>query len=162
VNVKQVNEPASAPIQSSYEGRLMMLPTGQVLWSSDVGDVQIYTPKGKPVKAAIPKLKKIPATLTRGSTNNVAKGFGFNGLTYGGYYGDDVQTSTNYPLLRIINNSTGHVCYAKTHDHNTMGISDGSANKTKFDVPNSCETGASMAEIVVNGIASNQKAVTVN
>ncbi|HWA04527.1 MAG TPA: kelch repeat-containing protein [Rhizomicrobium sp.] len=162
VNIKQVSEPASASIQASWEARMLVLPTGEVLWSSDVGDVQIYTPKGKPVKAAIPKLKKIPATLTRGSTNNVAKGFGFNGLTFGGYYGDDVQTSTNYPLIRITNNSTGHVCYAKTHDHNSMGISDGSANTTKFDVPNSCETGASTAQVVVNGIASKAKAVTVN
>jgi hypothetical protein len=159
--ITQVNEPASAASQSSYEGRLMMLPTGQVLWSSDVGDVQIYTPKGKTVKSAIPKLS-IPASLTVGSNNNKAKGKGFNGASYGGYYGDDAQMSTNYPLIRFTNNSSGHVCYAKTHDYNTGVGNGGNKSKAQFDIPGSCETGASTAQVVVNGIASKPVAVTLN
>jgi len=163
VNIKQVNEPASAGSQSSYEGRFVMLPTGEALWGSDVGDVEIYTPKGKPAKAAVPKLKTIPATLTRGSTNNVAKGKGFNGKTYGASYGDDAQMSTNYPLVRITNNSTGHVFYARTHDHSTMGVATGSAIvSTNFDVPSGMETGASSLVVVANGIPSNPVSVTVN
>jgi hypothetical protein len=160
--IKQVNEPASAASQASYEGRLMMLPTGEALWSSDVGDVQIYTPKGKPASNAIPKIKKVKASLSVGSSNNKITGFGFNGLSYGGYYGDDAQMSTNYPLVRFTNVSSGHVCYARTHDHATMGISDGTLTSTKFDIPNSCETGASNVQVVVNGIASKAKAVTLN
>lgn len=162
VKIAQVNEPASASSQSSWESRMLVLPTGEVLWSSDVGDVQIYTPQGKPAKNAIPKIKKVAKTLTRGSTNNKVTGFGFNGLTFGGYYGDDVQTSTNYPLVRFINAASGHVCYGKTHDHATMGISDGTLTSTQFDIPNACEAGASTMEVVVNGIASPGKAVTLN
>lgn len=161
VTMKQVNEPASAAQQSSYEGRLIPLPTGQVLWSSDVGDVQIYTPQGKPNKKAIPTVKKVPATLTRGSVDNIVKGKGFNGVSYGAYYGDDVQTSTNYPLVRFTNNSTGHVCYAKTHGYAT-GISDGSITTAKYDIPAGCEAGPSTLEVVVNGVASKAKATTLN
>jgi hypothetical protein len=159
----QVSEPASASAQSSYEGRLSILPTGQALWASDIGDVQIYTPKKcNPVKASKPKIKTVATSLTVGSTNNVVKGKGFQGLTFGGYYGDDAQMSTNYPLVRFTNNSTGHVCYARTHDHSRMGISNGGTSTTKFDIPAGCETGASTLEVVVNGVPSAGTAVTLN
>jgi hypothetical protein len=161
ITIKQVNEPASAPSQTSYESRMLVLPTGEVLWSSDVGDVEIYTPKGAPAKAAIPIVKAIPANLTRGSTNNVVKGKGFNGLTYGGYYGDDVQTSSNYPIVRFTNVASGHVCYAKTHNYAT-GISDGSVTTAKYDIPAGCEAGASTLQVVVNGVASKAKSTTLN
>ncbi|HVU19724.1 MAG TPA: hypothetical protein VHE09_03270 [Rhizomicrobium sp.] len=161
LKISQVDEPASASSQSSWESRMLVLPTGEVLWSSDVGDVEIYTPVGKPVAAAKPKVKNVSTTLTRGSTSNNISGKGFNGVSYGGYYGDDVQTSSNYPLVRFINNSTSHVCYAKTYNYAT-GLSDGSVTTAKFDIPNSCESGASKLEVVVNGVASKAKDVTLN
>jgi hypothetical protein len=161
VTITQVDEPASAASQSSWESRMTVLPTGEVLWSSDVGDVQIYTPKGKPNKKAIPTISSVSKTLTRGTTNNAISGVGFNGVSYGGYYGDDVQTSSNYPLVRFINNASGHVCYAKTHNYAT-GISDGSVTNAQFDIPNACESGKSKLEVVVNGIASKAKKVTLN
>ena len=161
VNITQVDEPASAAIQSSWQSRLVMLPTGQALWSSDVGDVQIYTAQGKPNKKAIPAISTVSKSLTRGSTNNAISGLGFNGVSYGGYYGDDVQTSSNYPLVRFTNNGTGHVCYAKTHNYAT-GISDGSVTNAQFDIPAGCESGKSKLEVVVNGIASKAKKVTLN
>ncbi len=161
VTVKQVNEPASAPNQSSYEGRFLMLPTGQVLWTSDVNDVQIYTPKGKAKAAWAPKIKGVAATLSVGSNNNKLKGKNLNGFTFGGYYGDDAEMSTNYPIIRITNTGTGHVCYARTHDHSTMGISNGSPGSTKFDIPAGCETGASTLEVIANGIASTSASVTL-
>src|SRR5262249_43876816 len=151
VSITQVSEPSTAPIQSSYEGRLLILPSGQALWGSDVGDVEVYSPKGKAPRNAIPKIKRVALSLNVGSTNNNIKGFGFNGLTFGGYYGDDAQMSTNWPIVRITNTGSGHVCYARTHDHATMGISDGTLTSTKFDIPNSCETGASTLQVVVNG-----------
>jgi hypothetical protein len=162
VSITQVSEPSTAPLQSSYEGRLLILPTGQALWGSDVGDVEVYTPKGRAPRNAVPKIKHVSLTLAVGSTNNNIKGFGFNGLTFGGYYGDDAQMSTNYPLVRITNTGSGHVCFARTHDHATMGISDGTLTSTKFDIPNSCETGASTLQVVVNGIPSKAKAVSLH
>ncbi|MEI9932260.1 MAG: hypothetical protein WDM89_17380 [Rhizomicrobium sp.] len=89
-------------------------------------------------------------TLTHGSTNNAISGVGFNGVSYGGYYGDDVQESSNYPIVRITNNGTSHVCYGSSHNYAT-GISDGSVTNAQFDIPGSCETGASKLQVVVNG-----------
>ena len=46
------------------------------------------------------------------------------------------MTYTNYPLVRITNNNTGHVFYARTHDHSSMGVATGNmAVSTNFDVP---------------------------
>ena len=159
VKITQVNEPDSAPVQSSYEGRLMLLPTGEVLWGSDVGDVEIYTPVGAPAKNSIPVITGSPTTVTVGSSNNAISGTGFNGLSFGGYYGDDAQMATNFPLVRITNKATGHVCYARTHDHSAMGISTGATTSTQFDVPASCEKGASRVQVVANGVASVSKKI---
>ncbi len=160
VTITQVNEPASAASQNSYEGRLSMLPSGQALWASDIGDVQIYTPQGNPARNAVPAIVGVAAVIHRGSTNNEVDGTGFNGLSFGGYYGDDVQETTNYPLVRFTNNATGHVCYAKTHDY-VSGISNGATTSAQFDVPNSCEKGKSKMVVVVNGIPSKPKAVKI-
>ena len=73
-----------------------------------------------------------------------------------------MQTATNYPLVRITNNSTGHVFYARTHDHSTMGVATGNTTvSTNFDVPSSMEKGASQLEVVANGIPSQPVSVTV-
>lgn len=163
VSQVQVSEPSSAASQSSYEGRLVMLPTGQALWSSDVGDVQIYTPSAARVAAGTkPKIKHAKAAFTVGTKNYKVSGLGFNGKTFGGYYGDDAQMATNFPLVRFTNNSSHHVCYARTHNFSKMGIDDGTLTASKFDVPASCETGASSMEVVVNGVASKKKDVTLN
>lgn len=77
-------------------------------------------------------------------------------------YGDDVQTATNYPLVRITNTSTGHVLYCRTHHFSFMGVATG-RNKvsTQFDVPSRIEKSASSLVAVTNGIASSPVSVTV-
>ncbi|HEY1962965.1 MAG TPA: hypothetical protein VGG69_11140 [Rhizomicrobium sp.] len=150
----QVSEPADAPNIASFEGRMLVLPTGQILWSSDTGDVEVYTPRGTPKDTWRPTISSAPTKAKLGSKNNVVHGTMFNGLSLGASYGDDAQMSTNYPLVRITNNATGHVCYARTHDHATMGISDGGTTSTRFDVPATCEAGVSKLQVIANGIAS--------
>jgi hypothetical protein len=77
--------------------------------------------------------------------------------------GDEFDSHTNYPLVRITNKSTNHVFYARTHDHSTMGVQTGKTPvSTNFDVPSGAETGASKLEVVANGIPSKPVDVTVN
>jgi hypothetical protein len=144
---------------------MLVLPTGQILWSAKHDavhhEIDIYTPAGHPEDAWRPVVNDVKAALKRGSTNNRIKGANFNGFTYGSAYGGVSQMSTNYPLVRITNTASGHVCYARTHDHNRMGIADGTASSTKFDLPAACEAGASRLEIVANGIASKPVNVTL-
>ena len=77
--------------------------------------------------------------------------------------GDDAQAASNYPLVRITNTATGHVFYARTHNHTSMGVATGSLIvTTHFDVPAGIELGASQLVVVANGIASNPVSVVIN
>lgn len=159
----RVSEPAQAPDMSSYEGRMMILPTGQIFWTSDQGDIEIYTTTYKGNADWAPVIAKSPKKVVRGKANYAVSGIRFNGLTEGSGYGDDAQSYTNYPLVRITNKATGHVCYARTHDHSVMGINGPEdPTSTRFDVPASCEAGAGTLEVVANGMASPAVKVTVN
>jgi len=58
------------------------------------------------------------------------------GLSQANAFGDELETSTNYPLVRIRNGGTGDVFYARTHDHSSMAVATGSQTvSTNFDVP---------------------------
>lgn len=139
-------------------GCLMVLPTGQVL----VGGTEVYNSTGTYSPAWAPAILKAPATVVRGSTYKIY-GTQFNGLSQAASFGDEYQTATNYPLVRITNNSTGHVFYAKTHDHSTMAVATGTKVVfTNFDVPAGMETGASSLVVVANGIPSQPVNITVN
>jgi hypothetical protein len=137
----------------------MVLPTGEVLVGG--GTTALYTTSGTYQTSWRPAISSSPSSVTRGSTYPIS-GTQFNGLSQAASFGDELETATNYPLVRITNNSTHHVFYAKTHDHSTMGVATGSATvSTNFDVPASAETGASILEVVANGIPSVAVNVTV-
>jgi hypothetical protein len=139
---------------------LLVLPTGEVIVAG--ATVRIYTSSGQPSAAWAPTISMFPATVTRGSTYAIS-GTQFNGLSQAAAYGDEEQTNTNYPLVRITNQATGHVFYARTHDHSTMAVATGNAVvSTNFDVPSGMETGPGTLEVVANGIASASVSVTVN
>jgi hypothetical protein len=147
---------------SSFQGRMLVLPTGQILFTSESPTVQIYTPSGTFQSAWRPTVTSVASTLAPGSTNNSISGTQFNGLSQGAMYGDDAQAATNYPLVRITNNATGHVFYAKTHNHSTMGVATGGTIvSTQFDVPSNTEGGASTLQVVVNGIPSAGTSVNI-
>ena len=84
----------------------------------------------------------------------VISGHRFNGMSQGAAYGDDQQSATNYPLVRITNNATGHVFYSRTHDHSSMAVAFNGRVSTHFDVPATQEPGPSQLVVVANGILS--------
>jgi hypothetical protein len=86
--------------------------------------------------------------------NYTVSGTQFNGLTQGAAFGDDAQSATNYPLVRIRNDATGHIFYSFTYDFSTMAVATGSKTvSTTVDVLSE-ETGASTMEVIANGIPS--------
>ena len=138
---------------------ILMLPTGQVFAEGSV--VEVYNPKGTYNPSWAPVITASPKTVTRGSTYKIS-GQQFNGLSQAAAFGDEDETATNYPLVRITNKSSHHVFYAKTHDHSSMGVATGTTTVfTNFDVPAAAETGASTIEVVANGIPSKKVNVTV-
>jgi hypothetical protein len=141
-------------------GSLLVLPTGEVLVGGS--PTEVYASSGTYLPAWAPTITNVPAKVVRGSTYKIS-GTQFNGLSQAAAFGDEFETSTNYPLVRITNKSTGHVFYAKTHDHSTMAVATGTALvSTNFDVPAGMEMGACSLEVVANGIPSLAVSITVN
>ncbi|MDP9111665.1 MAG: hypothetical protein M3M96_08535 [Candidatus Eremiobacteraeota bacterium] len=146
---------------STYNLRLLLLPTGQVLETNGSNDVEIYTPNVAPDQSIAPSISAVPSTISHGNTYTVS-GLRFNGFTQANAYGDDAQAATNYPLVEIVNAATGHVFFARTHDHSSMAVASQAAVSTRFDVPSGIELGASKLFVIANGIKSTPVSVTVN
>ncbi|MEP6741158.1 MAG: DUF11 domain-containing protein, partial [bacterium] len=156
-NLTQVTDGPNAASLISYQGRFLLLPTGEVLFTSEPNTgVSVYSNGGSPQNAWRPIITAAPANVGPGNTYAIS-GKQFNGFSEGASYGDDAQMSTNYPLVRIINHATGHVFYARTHDHSRMGVEPVGSNEivtTQFDTPVGMESGPSDLVVVANGIPS--------
>jgi hypothetical protein len=154
----QVPGPPNAPNDGSFYGNMLVLPTGQILLTDFSGDIELYNPtitgKDRDFQRRIaPLVLHTPHVLARGGSYQI-DGIGFNGVTQGAFYGDDVQAATNFPLVRITNLNTSHVFYSRTRDHSSMGVASDAIVSTHFKVPEVEESGPSVLEVVANGIAS--------
>ncbi len=159
-SLKPVPGPPNAPSDSSYYGNMLVMPTGQILFTDFSDDVEIYTGSGTYNPAWAPRIQSAPAVVRPGGSYSIS-GHLFNGMSQGAAYGDDVQAATNYPLVRITNQATRHVFYSRTHDHSSMAVAFGGLVSTHFDVPSEQEPGPSELVVVANGIPSDPVPVYV-
>ena len=158
-SLTEISPAPNASNDSSYYGNMLVLPTGQILFT-DFFFVSVYNPTGTYNPAWAPRIQSAPATVSPGGSYAIS-GMRFNGMSQGAAYGDDQQSATNYPLVRITNNATGHVFYSRTHDHSSMAVAFNGLVSTHFDVPATQELGPSQLVVVANGIPSAPVAVTV-
>ena len=157
-DLQQVPGPPNAPFDGSFFGNMLVLPTGQILLTDFSGDIELYNPTisgnhREFQRTIAPVVLHMPPVLARGASYQI-DGTGFNGVTQGAFYGDDVQAATNFPLVRITSLITKHVFYSRTHDHSSMAVASDAIVSTHFDVPAAQESGPSVLEVVANGIAS--------
>jgi hypothetical protein len=158
-HLSQVPGPPNAPVDGSYYGNMLVLPTGQILFTDFSGDIELYNPTIAPEdrefqRRIAPVILDAPQVLSRGGSYEIY-GVGFNGVTQGAFYGDDVQAATNFPLVRITNLKTSHVFYSRTHDHSSMAVASDRVVSTHFDVPAAQERGPGLLQVVANGVASS-------
>lgn len=154
--------PGNCPSATSFEGHLMALPTGQIMFTDFSATVEIYTPA--PGASAVSHKPRVIAqgpvqTFTANGQNNLVTGLNLNGFSQNTGYGDDYQGDTNYPLVRLTSLSTGTVYYATTHDDSSHSIDPAAPPMTTmFDLPAGMPTGPSIyykVEVVASGIPSN-------
>jgi hypothetical protein len=162
-NLTEVPGPPNAPGDPSFVGHMVILPTGEVLFTDFSNDVEVYTAGGKYLPAWAPTIKpgSYPNPIIAGSKNNPIAGTQFNGLSQGAAYGDDNQSATNYPLVRFTqllssSSSPVNVRYGTTHNHSTMAVATGATPvSTQFDVPADLTAPAIYClQVVANGIPS--------
>jgi hypothetical protein len=158
----------NGPFETSSGPNLLLLPTGQVLEADGTKDIEIYTPDGLHGEEHerahhhewAPVILSGPRHVHPGKSYEL-RGIRFNGMSQASMYGDEGQSATNYPLVRITNLRTEHVFYSRTHDHSSMAVASDDVVSTHFDVPANQEPGLSKLEVVADGIASEPLIVRV-
>lgn len=159
--ISQVADAHFASIRAAYQYNFVVLPTGQVLATDTGASPEIYTPAGAANAAAVPTIISVPSTVTRTHAYFI-KGKQMSGRSAGAYYGDDFQSATNFPVVRVVSQATGQVSYATTNHCGNSSIRAGALSSCIFKVPFGAATGASTLYVVANGIASAGAPITVN
>lgn len=150
---------APQPPVNQGSGRLLLLPTGQVLYSCEVADaLSLLTLDATLLRAPNPAWQPVivdcPTCMVAGD-DYVVSGLLFNGLSQACSFGDDAQMATNYPIVRLTD-SANHVVYARTSAFSTLGIATGASPvSTHVRVPVGTPPGRYQLEVIANGIASD-------
>ena len=155
-----VSPPLSDPnldANGSYFTRMLVLPTGQVLFNDGVSDqLYVYTSKGSANPAFWPVIDKVHYddgvfTLT---------GRQLNGPSNGSAYGDDVQSNENYPIVRL-QNSAGLVFYCRSRDWTSTGVGNIPQESVRFTLNRAVVPGTYQLTVSAAGISSAPVQFTV-
>ena len=112
----------NSPVNSSWYGRMLVLPTGQVLYTrrqQRCRDLHVRRGNANPALAHRALAINVTLTAAAPSCSTAANSMALRRPT---------ATATmrrqprNYPIVRFTNIATGHVFYGRTHDHNTMAV----------------------------------------
>ena len=149
-------QPPSNKIDT-WRTRFLLLPTGQVLFTSEQGAMAILTPDpallGAPNPTWRPVITSVPSVMAVGH-HYALSGHQINGLSQANAYGDDAQMGTNYPLVRLTD-AANNVTYVRTHLYSTLGVATGASfENTVFDIPPTLATASYKLEVIANGIPS--------
>ncbi|MDQ2720657.1 MAG: fibronectin type III domain-containing protein [Bacteroidota bacterium] len=137
----------------SNQGYFSCLPNGQILWGNfQVSDqYYIYTPSGSPITAGKP-------TITNVTEDSCGKytltGTLFGGISEGAGYGDDAQSFSNYPIVKLTSGS--NVYYARTFNWSSRNVQTGAQpSTTQCLLPSYLPAGTYSMTVSVNGISSD-------
>jgi hypothetical protein len=108
---------------AAYTKRMLVLPTGQVLFSDGSSRLWVYTPDAPFTQSARPVINSV---VYNGGGLFTLSGKQINGQSSGSGYGDDVESDENYPIIRL-QNLAGNVYYCRTTNWSTVGV-DGGGN----------------------------------
>jgi hypothetical protein len=107
--------PSAATSQDTWTARFLLLPTGQIMLSTQHGQVYIDLPdpnEGTYQAAWQPTIVTFPSTLVVGHSY-LLTGTGLNGVSQANSYGDDAQMATNYPIVQVTDAVSGAVYYLR-------------------------------------------------
>jgi hypothetical protein len=152
-----ITQAPDAPNNASivYMSRLMLLPTGEVLFSPSA-DVECYVPDGAPREAWRPAITGVVADCDPCQPDQyLVRGTQLNGLSQANMYGDDCHPATNYPLARLRSQATGEIRYCRTYDISCLGVATGATVQSfRFDAAG-LPAGRYDLCVVANGIGSH-------
>lgn len=117
---------ASLSFRPSFVTRMLVLPTGQLLFSDSSSRLYVYT-SDDPIDPAVRPV--VTGVAYQGAGRFALTGLQLNGQSAGASYGDDVQNDENYPIVRL-SNAGGNVFYCRTTDWSSTGVGAGTGPET--------------------------------
>ena len=157
---KLPTQPGNASL-GPYAGRLLLLPSGEVMFVNGTADIWFYQPDGAPNPNWVPKVTTVPPALAQGGSYQL-EGTQLNGLSQACSYGDDASLATNYPLVRLRSVATGEITFCPTSGHSTMAVATGAKPvTTRFQVPAGLPPGNHRLAVVANALVSEEVAVSI-
>jgi hypothetical protein len=131
--------------------RMLILPTGQVLFADSSQQLWVYTGSGESNPALRPAVNNM---VYNGGGVFTLTGKQLNGQSAAAAFGDDVESDENYPIVRLTS-LTGDVYYCRTSNWSTVGVNGGAALQTVNFTLNPVVTAGNYALTVVGaGIPS--------
>ncbi len=119
------------PYEGCYPTRMLVLPTGQLLFSDSSSQLWILSSSGPPNAALRPHVTSVSYW---GGGHFRLRGTQLDGQSAGAAYGDDDQMDSNYPIIRMVN-SSGNVFYARTSNWSKVAVGDGGGTEhVDFDL----------------------------
>jgi hypothetical protein len=148
------------PFEGAFPTRMLMLPTGQLMFSDSSSQLYIYTPDG----SASPLYKPVINGITyNGGGSFTLTGKQLNGQSAGAAYGDDDQMDSNYPIVRLMaTDGSGNVYYARTTNWSNVGVATGTVPETvNFTLGPGLTTPGNYA-VIVSGAGISSASVFLN
>lgn len=155
--------PNGATSQDTWTARFLLVPTGQLMLTTQQGQAYIYSPdpaEGSYQAAWRPTITSFPNTLIAGHSY-LLTGQGLNGLSQANSYGDDAQMATNYPIVQITDTGSNDVLYLQTEDFSTLGVATTGPKTCSVTVPSNTPPGSYNLVVIANGIPSTTQTVEI-
>ena len=118
----------------AFVTRMLVLPTGQVLFSDTDTQLWVWTSDGDAPNRLSPRIEGIKYN---GGGVYTLSGQQLNGQSAGSAYGDDVESDENYPVVTLTDKD-GNVFYARTTNWTNTEVATGVAKEAvDFTLPDS-------------------------
>jgi len=119
---------ANLPFEGSYPTRMLILPTGQLLFSDSSSQLWVYTSDDGPNPFVRPIVFNVNYL---GGGKYRLTGLQIDGQSSGASYGDDDQMDSNYPIVRMVD-SHGDVLYARTSNWSKIAVGEDGIETVDF------------------------------
>ncbi len=119
---------ANLPFEGSYPTRMLILPTGQLLFSDSSSQLWVYTSEDVPDPFLRPFVTHVNYL---GGGKFRLSGLQLDGQSSGAAYGDDDQMDSNYPIIRMVD-SHGNVLYARTSNWSKIAVGEDGSETVDF------------------------------
>ena len=149
----------SAYGSSPFVNSMLDLPDGSVLMvgGQNSGSLYVYVPDGTPLAQGQPVINSI--TENADGTYHVT-GKNLNGISEGAMFGDDEQMACNYPLVRLSNNVSSNIYYARTFNWNNTTVQSTNVVTTEFSLPKNLPAGTYSLFVIAVGNSSVPRTFT--